>query len=513
MNKRLLLSRHEGCGRGPRRQAAAITLGGLLLAASGLAGAGHAVGTDAAASCARLSTLGLPQARIVSAEWIAPGTPITLWPGAQPTPSPRGFCRVGVQAAPVRGSAIGIEVWLPDAGAWNGKYLQVGNGGFAGQVPVPGLFEHLQRGYAVAGTDGGHRAPDGMDASWALRQPQRVVDFGWRAVRETSRLSGRIVQRFMARPPLHRYFVGCSNGGRDALMAAQRLPREFDGIIAGAAAADWTGLMIGQALLQRELLPPRAVLPARKLPALQAASRRACAAGADYVRDPEACHVDPLQMLCSPGDPADRADCLSLEQAMLVRRIYSGMAEPVTGRWLPGLEPGTEAEPGHWDFSLLAAPTLPLGKLSSYSFAEGFFRHMVRDDPGVRIHELDTRDFALAQRRWRRDLDAVDPDLRVYRARGGKLLQYHGWADSIVPPRMSIAYQRSLRERMGPVEGFHRLYMVPGMNHCAGGHGPWQVDWLGVLERWVEQGEAPAELTARHPQTPASQSLRPHPAR
>lgn len=485
----------------------------LLFAASGLAFAQQPPGADAAESCTRLSTHGLPQARIVSAEWVTQGSPITLWPGAQATPAPRAFCRVNVQAAPVPGSAIGIEVWLPQTGDWNGKALQVGNGGFAGQVPVAGLHEYLLRGYAVAGTDGGHRAPDGMDASWALRQPQRVVDFGWRAVRETSRLSGRIVQRFMTRPPVRRYFVGCSNGGRDALMAAQRFPRDFDGVIAGAAAADWTGLMIGQALLQRDLLPPRAVLPASKLPALQAASRRACADGADYVRDPEACRVDPLQMLCRSGDAADRPDCLSPEQALLVRRIYAGMPEPVTGRWLPGLEPGTEADPGHWDFSLLAAPTQPLGKLSSYSFAEGFFRYFVRDDPNVPLHELITDDFARAQRRWHRDLDAVDPDLRAFRARGGKLLQYHGWADSIVPPRMSIAYQRSLRERMGQLEDFHRLYMVPGMNHCAGGHGPWQVDWLAALERWVEHGEAPAQLTARHPQTPATQMLLPHAAR
>ena len=134
----------------------------------------------------------------------------------------------------MRGSRIGFELWLPAATDWNGKYLQAGNGGFAGQVPVPALFEHLQRGYAAAGTDGGHRAPDGMDASWALGQPQRVVDFGWRALRETSRLSRLIVQRFYARAPQRSYFVGCSDGGRDALMAAQRFPRDFDGIARSA---------------------------------------------------------------------------------------------------------------------------------------------------------------------------------------------------------------------------------------------------------------------------------------
>lgn len=292
----------------------ACLVGGLMLAASGLASAQQPVDAGAAEACTRMSKLDLSRARVVSARWVAQGSPISLWAGASPTPVPRAFCRVSVQAEPARGSAIGIEVWLPQAADWNGKYLQVGNGGFAGQVPVPGLFEHLQRGYAVAGTDGGHRAPDGMDASWALGQPQRVVDFGWRAVRETARPSSRIVHHFLAQAPQRRYFVGCSNGGRDALMAAQRFPRDFDGIVAGAAAADWTGLMISQALVQRDLLPPRAVLPASKLPALQAESRRACAAGADFVRDPQACRVDPLRMLCSPGEAADSPDCLSPEQ-------------------------------------------------------------------------------------------------------------------------------------------------------------------------------------------------------
>lgn len=478
----------------------------LVLAAGGLANAQPAAPASPAAACSRLASLESPQARVVSAEWVAQGTPIVLWQGGQATPVPRAFCRVALTASPVSGSEIGIEVWLPAAAEWNGKYLQVGNGGFAGSVPLPGLAQHLLRGYAAAGTDSGHRSNDGLDASWARGQPQRVVDWGWRAVSETSRLARLVIRGFHAQAPGRSYFVGCSNGGRDALMAAQRFPRDFDGIVSGAAAADWTGMMIGQALIQREVLPPRSLLPARKLPALQAASRRACAAGADHVRDPLACRFDPMTMLCTG---ADGDDCLTAEQAQLVRRIYQGMPDPVTGRWLPGLEPGTEAEPGHWDFSLLAAPTNPLGPNRNLSFAESFFRHLVRGDPALRVQDLETADFAAAQRLWRHEIDAVDPDLRAFRDRGGKLLQYHGWSDSVVPPRMSIAYQQALRERMGPVDAFHRLYMVPGMNHCGGGRGPWQVDWLAALERWVEQGESPGALAASLPGSAATQTLVP----
>ena len=477
----------------------------FFVALVGFAAASNS-GAMTATACKDAATLHLSKAAVQTTEWIAAGQSLELWRGAPPTPTPIAFCRARGVATPVPGSRIGFEVWLPEAAHWNGKYLQAGNGGLAGAVPVPGLFDGLRRGYAVAGTDGGHESPDGLDASWAFGHPERLVDFGWRAVTETERVAKAIVQQSMGRPASVSYFVGCSNGGRDALVAAQRLPHEFDGIVAGAPAADWTGLMIGGALIQRDLAPPRSLLPPSKLPALQQASLVACAKGASYVQDPLTCRFDPAAIQCSAGDDVR---CLTPQQVEAVRRVYRGMQDPVTHRTLYGLEAGAEAQPGNWDFWLLASPTNPIGPAGgSQSITESFFRYAVRGDKSFTWADLKPEDL-VAVRRLSKDLDAVDPDLRPFRDAGGKLLQYHGWTDAAIPPRGSVAYHEAVAKVLGDTSDFHRLFMVPGMNHCAGGTGPWDVDWFDVLERWVEHGEAPAQLTARDPVSGRTQVLTP----
>lgn len=464
---------------------------------------------QAASACTSLASLRLPQARIHTAVPVAAGDRLTLWAGGTPQAMPRAFCRVRGTASPVVGSAIGFEVWLPEAAAWNGKFLQAGNGGTAGVVPLPSLLDGVVRGYAVAATDGGHLWPDGLDYGWAAGRPEAVVDFGWRAVAQTTRVAKRVVQAGLGRAPQRSYFMGCSNGGRDAMVAAQRLPREFDGIVAGAPALAWIDLMAAQALVQRDFGGPAPVLPVAKLPAIQAAALAACGQGRGYVADPPACRFDPAVLACQG---ADTPACLTPRQVDLVRRVYQGQPDASSGRTLPGLVPGAEAEPGNWDFWLLLAPTNPLGGHGGppTSIGESFFRHLVREDPAFRLADLSDADVAQARRRWAADLDATDADLRPFFARGGKLLHYHGWADSAVPPGMSLDYFAAVQRRVGPVPASYRLFMVPGMNHCAGGAGPWQADWLGALEAWVERGQAPDEILARHPTPGPTQTLRPH---
>jgi feruloyl esterase len=463
---------------------------------------------EAAPDCAALARLKLPQARIHTATQVAAGDRLALWPGGEPQAMPKPFCRVRGTASPVIGSAIGFEVWLPDAAAWNGKYLQAGNGGTAGTVPLSALLDGLVRGYATAATDGGHLWPDGLDYGWANGRPESVVDFGWRAVQRTTMAAKRIVAAGLGRAPKKSYFMGCSDGGRDAMMAAQRLPLAFDGIVAGAPALAWLDLMTAGAIAQRDLAPPVAALPVAKLPALQAAALAACGQGKAYVADPAACRFDPAVLACNE---ADSPACLTPRQVDLVRQIYRGLPDPGTGRTLPGLLPGAEADPGNWDFWLLRAPTNPLGDRAGgppTSINESFFRHLVREDPSFKLSELDVADLLKARRRWTADLDATDPDLRAFYRRGGKLLHYHGWADSAIPPRMSIDYHQAVQARTGDPAPFYRLFMVPGMNHCAGGNGPWQTDWLGALERWVETGEPPEVVTTHHPASGDTQAVR-----
>jgi feruloyl esterase len=469
----------------------------------------------AAADCAALRTLSLPQARIHSAVHVAAGDRLALWAGGQPQAMPKAFCRVRGSASPVVGSAIGFEVWLPDAAAWNGKYLQAGNGGTAGSVPLFSLLDGVVRGYAAAATDGGHLWPDGLDYGWANGRPESVVDFGWRAVERTTVAAKRIVAAGLGAAPRKSYFVGCSNGGRDALMAAQRMPRAFDGIVAGAPALAWLDLMTASVLAQREFSGPVPALPVAKLPAVQAAALAACGQGRAYVADPPACRFDPAVLAC---EGADTAACLTPRQVELVRQVYRGLPEPGTGRLLPGLVPGAEADPGNWDFWLLRAPTNPLGGSAAAgtpptSIGESFFRHLVREDLSFTLGDLKAEDLVQARRRWAADLDATEPDLRAFQRHGGKLLHYHGWADAAIPPRMSIDYHQAVQARVGDAASFYRLFMVPGMNHCAGGNGPWQTDWLAALERWVEGGTPPATIVVRHPGRDESQTLRPHPPR
>lgn len=467
-------------------------------------------GTDAT-RCTALVGSRLPQARVHSAQWVSAGDALPLWSGGPPQRMAKSFCRVRGNASPQVGSSIGFELWLPGAKAWNGKYLQAGNGGTAGAIPLMALRDGVARGYATAATDGGHRWPDGLDYGWAEGRPEAVVDFGWRAVERTARAAQGLTTAAMGRSPKHAYFMGCSDGGRDAMMAAQRLPRAFDGIVAGAPALAWLDMMISHALLLRDTAPPASVLPVTKLPALQAAALAACGHGKPYVEHPPACRFDPALLACPVG--TDHAQCLTPPQVEVVRRVYRGPQDPSNGRTLPGLSPGAEADPGNWDFWLLLEPTNPLGDNTRRptSIGESFFRHLVRDGAAFSVSELTTADVHAARQRWQADLDATNPDLRAFRQRGGKLIHYHGWTDAAIAPGISLDYFHAVQQRMGPTDGFYRLFMVPGMNHCAGGQGPWQADWLTLLERWVEEGHAPDQVTLSHPNGAHSQTVRRHP--
>lgn len=462
-------------------------------------------------SCESLAVLKLADTTIVSAASVAAG-PFSMPGGGPNQPSQSvnvpAFCRASGVIKPTADSDIKFEVWMPTQ-RWNGKFVGVGNGGFAGSINYRDLATALRAGFAAASTDTGHQAP-GIKADWALGHPEKIVDFGYRAIHLTNVIGKTIVQDFYGRAPHRSYFSGCSNGGREALMEAQRFPDDYDGILAGAPANYWTHLTT-EAMwdVQATLNDPASYIPASKIPAISAAVLAACDAQ-DGVKDgilndPRQCHFQPETLLCS-GPDTDA--CLSQPQIAALKKFYSGPVD-MNGRLIfPGHVPGGELGPNGWSNWITgSAPETSLGFL----FGTHFFEAMVFSNSawGFRSSDIGA-DAQMADHKLASILNSTDPNLHAFQARGGKLILYHGWADPAISPLNTVNYYNSVLAAMGreQTEGFVRLYMVPGMQHCAGGPGP---DSFGALpapnadptqsmfaslERWAEDGVVPQALIA-----------------
>src|SRR6266404_4235041 len=269
--------------------------------------------------CEKLADLKLPQTAITSAESV--------------TTAP-AHCVVKGITRPSRDSEIRFEVWLPPAADWNGRYEQAGNGGLAGSIQPAPLTAAVKRGYAAAGTDDGHQSGQLGGASWAIGHPEKLIDFGYRAVHETSVQAKAIVRAFYGKEAAHNYFFGCSDGGREALMEAERFPDDFDGIIAGAPANDWSHHFAGFIWNEQALLnDPASTIPASKLPAIQKAALDSCDAldgvKDNLIEDPRVCHFDPAVLACKGGDSPD---CLTAPQVIALKKIYTGPKHPRTGK-------------------------------------------------------------------------------------------------------------------------------------------------------------------------------------
>jgi feruloyl esterase len=464
--------------------------------------------------CENLITLKLANAEITSAVSAPAGEFSTGVANSVPLDLP-ARCIVKAIARPTTDSEIKLEVWLP-VSSWNGRYMQTGNGGWAGAIPVALLANAIQRGYAVAGTNGGHDT-GGVNgpAGWAIGHPEKLIDFGHRALHETGVHAKAIIGAFYGKEAARSYFMGCSDGGREALMEAQRYPEDFDGIIAGAPANDWSNHFTGFVWNEQALLnDPASVIPPGKLPAIQKAVLAACDAHDGVkdglIEDPRTCHFDPQVLTCKG---ADTAECLTPPQIVSLKKIYDGPKNPRTGKPIyPGYPAGHEAIAGTWQPWIIAAPQ---EKSLQIMFGNSFYGQAVFEDPNwdFRTLNFDT-DVAVAAEKAGTVLNATNPDLRSFRAHGGKLIQYHGWADAAIAPLGSIEYYDKVRSFFSKypdarntsrtVTDFYRLFMVPGMGHCGGGIGPNNFgnrgnrfngdperDLLSALERWVEKGVAP----------------------
>jgi feruloyl esterase len=437
---------------------------------------------DAAAErCESLAKLTLPATTITSAQAVDAGAS----PQSNTLPA---FCRIAATLKPSDDSEITLELWMPSAN-WNGKFQMVGNGAFNGSIAFPAMMNAIRRGYATASTDTGHT---GGSASFALGHPEKVVDFGWRAVHETAVASKRVIAAFYEVAPKRSYWNGCSAGGRQAMKEAQRFPSDFDGIIAGAPGLDWTGraaqaVRVAQALQKSDARPTPDAMQL-----LHKAALAACDANDGVkdgvIEDPKQCSFDPGVLQCGG---AKSESCLTAAQVNTARMLYAAPVNPRSRREITGLEPGSEL--GWTDMGWSA---------SARATGVDQFRFIVFGDPrwDPSAFNFDA-DIVRAEERDNDTINALDPNLKPFIDRGGKLIQYHGWNDPQISPGNSTQYYTRVLEALGDpgkVQGAYRLFMAPGMGHCGGGEGPNTFDMVAALERWVEQGIPPDRIVASH---------------
>jgi feruloyl esterase len=473
-------------------------------AATALASLLGSATANAATACADLAKLALPDTRITLAERVPAGD--FSAPGVnQPLKVP-AICRVAGVVAP----AIKFEVWLPEGSGWNGRFQAVGGGGLAGIISYPALAEAVRGGYASSSTDTGHEA---ADSAW-LSDRQRVIDYGYRAIHEMTVKAKAVIEAHYGSAPQYSYFNGCSTGGRQGLMTAQRYPDDYDGIISGAPVNRFTHLHMGQLWTAHATLKkPGAVLTRDDLAKVSGAALAQCDANDGVtdgiLTDPRTCDFDPSGL-----------QGFSAAQIEALKMIYQGAVNPRTGVQIyPGLEPGGEGpQPNNPGWALIMNGREPFAIDNAVIGGMGF------ENPqwDWRTFDFDS-DIELVDSKLFGVLNAVDPDLRDFKAGGGKLIVYHGWNDPGVMPQQTLDYFDNVIEYAGKATGgdgraftdeYLRLFMMPGVGHCRGGAGPDQADWVAALAGWVEQGKAPASITARREQdgnVVMTRPLCPHP--
>ena len=425
-------------------------------------------------------------------------TTTTVIPSSADTPE---YCRVLGQIQP----EVRFEVNLP--AVWNGRLYMFGNGGYAGEAldapaRVATARTALLRGFAVAQMNTGHDAASEPLGTFAA-SPQKFLDYAYRGVHVTVLTAKRILQTYYDTSPRYSYFDGCSTGGRQGLISAQRFPEDFDGILVGAPVLNFSGTALGYLTNQRALAA--APIPTEKLNLLANAVYAKCDA-TDGLRDgliddPRRCAFRASTDVPRCASNTDAPTCFTTEQIHTLETIYSGTTrrgEEVSPGWPVGAEISAPGASGvmasGWIPWLVAAPN---ARPTEATYGETFFKYMAFGRP---MPEYDWKTFNVDAdfdrlQTARAVLDATDPDLSRFKARGGKIVSYFGWADPALNPLMGVRYYESVIERLGPqTAAFYRMFMVPGMFHCRGGVGVSTFDAFTPLVEWVEKGVAPQSL-------------------
>lgn len=411
------------------------------------------------------------------------------------------YCQVTGQILP----EVRFELSLP--ASWNSRFYMFGNGGYAGEtLSTPGRVNvrntALKARFAVAQTNTGHDAVNEPLGTFAVNR-QKLLDYAFRAVHVTAETSKRIIREYYGNAPARSYFDGCSTGGRQGLISAQRFPDDFDGIVVGAPVLDFTGTMTNYVSMVRAL--EAAPVPLEKLKIIAERVYAKCD-GADglvdgLIDDPRRCNFDPAKELPVCANDVDGNDCFTAAQIRTLVAIYRG-AEAGGRRIFWGQPVGAEIEApiqggaaSIWANWIIART----GRTVSYNFAESFFRYLAfpKPDPNYDFKSFKIETDFPRLHAISGVLDAKNPDLTRFKARGGKIVMYFGWADTALNPLMGVNYFEKVSERFGPsTADFFRLFMVPGMAHCRGGVGTDQCDFLTALIEWVEKGVAPKQIVA-----------------
>ncbi len=493
--------------------------------ALGLAAASGA--SQAALSCANLASVTPEASNITSATMVT--APTTIGGAAVSVP----FCRVQGTARPSFDSEIKFEVWLPPTAAdWTGRMKVNGTGGYAGATPYARLAQDIGDGFITAGSNMGHDG--GEAASWTMGHPEKVKDWGLRAHYYVATAAKTLSVAFYDRPVAHSYFEGCSNGGRQAMMMAQNYPELFDGIVVGAPSMFYPDILFWLLWTGKQLTPvfgQPAALSTTKRNLITDRVLQACDANDGLVdgqiTNPRACSFD-IDKLGPSGE-----NVLTAQELATVKAMYAGTTNEITGQQrYSGAKFGSEAnfDPnfadnggygpfiGHFVYSLLSPP---------YEWRRDINWSTVYDQAKVVLSPITA---------------APSPDIRAFTSRGGKIVHYHGWNDSVVPPDGSIAYLHSLTQfeklqhlpkhafdqqvdKLSPqvvaataqafgkrVQEYHRLFMLPAVSHCGGGTGPNAIGGgapeptaalrdadhhaVSAVIKWVEEGVAPEKIVA-----------------
>jgi tannase/feruloyl esterase len=473
-------------------------------------------------SCESLAAVSLQNVTITVAKTVAAGS--FTAPNGQTFANMPSFCQVHGVAAPTSVSVINFEVWIPIAN-WNGRFNGVGNGGLAGTISYSAMAPVVQQGFAAASTDTGHVSAEPQ--TWLLSQ-DRVIDYSYRGFHLTTQYAKSLIAALYGSGPAYSYYTGCSTGGKQGLMEAQRFPEDYDGLVAGDPANYWTMQMASE-VWDGQATFGAANLPTAKLPIVNSAVLAACGNNDGglpndaFLTNPDSCNFDPGVLQC-PG--ADAPTCLTAPQVAAVRKIYQGPTNPTTGaNEYPGLPRGSEVGWGPAGGQFVINRTVAQGSgVSSFDW----FRFAVFNNPSWDYTTLNfDTDIANNNAIFGPITNATDANIFPLRARGGKLILYHGYADPLIPPENTINYYNNVvnlelqqvpvvsdpafRQRMalGKTQVFARLFLVPGMYHCAGGPGPTTFDFLTPLTQWVEAGVAPERVVASHVESGTTTYTRP----